>query len=100
MPKNSVITTTGDLRKFLVNMMTGIRDGVIDVEKAGAIIRAAQQINESFYSEIKTRHFQRAFGAKAHDLGQLPIGDFVEVGGTSPPALPGSPGEKVKELNP
>ena len=75
-----VITTTGDLRTFLVNMMTGIRDGRIDTEKAGAIIKAAQQINESFYSEIKTRQVQRAFGSKAHELGQLPIGHDVNLG--------------------
>lgn len=78
MPK--VIKTTGDLREFLTEMMTDIQGNRLNVEKAGAIIRAAQQINESFYSEIKTRHFQRQFGAKAHDLGHLPIGDDVAIG--------------------
>jgi hypothetical protein len=80
MAMSQTIKTTGDLREFLVGMMTNIQDGLIDVEKAGAIIRAAQQINESFYSEIKTRHFQRQFGAKAHDLGHLPIGDDLVLG--------------------
>lgn len=72
MPK-TVIETTGDLRQFLTNMMLGVRDGTISTDKATVIVKSAQQVNESFYSEIKTKQVEKAMGGKVHDLGQLPV---------------------------
>lgn len=72
MPK-SKIETTGDLREFLTNIMLGIRDGSISTDKASVIVKSAQQVNESFYSEIKTKQVEKAMGSKVHDLGKLPV---------------------------
>ena len=72
MPK-SAIETSGDLRLFLTNMMVGIRNGDIATDKASAIIKAAQQVNESFYSEIKVKQVNKAAGETVHALGQLPV---------------------------
>lgn len=72
MPK-AAIETTGDLREFLTNMMLGIRDGKISTDKASVIVKGAQQVNESFYSEIKTKQVEKAMGGKVHELGKLPV---------------------------
>lgn len=72
MPKTT-IETTGDLREFLTNMMLGVRNGDITTEKASTIVKAAQQVNESFYSEIKTKQVEKQMGGKIHELGQLPV---------------------------
>ncbi len=74
MPKAD-IPTSGDLREFLTNMMLGVKNGTLAVDKASVIIKAAQQVNESFYSEIKVRQVARAAGEAAHALGKLPVND-------------------------
>lgn len=50
---SKTIQTTGDLRTFLTNVMVGVKDGVVNADDASRITKLAQQINESFYSEIK-----------------------------------------------
>jgi hypothetical protein len=72
MPK-TVIETTGDLRQFLTNMMLGIRNGDLSTEKGSVIVKGAQQVNESFYSETKVKQVEKSMGGAIHDLGKLPI---------------------------
>lgn len=72
MPK-SAMTTSGDVREFLANIMLGIRDGKVATDKASVIVKAAQQINEGFYSEIKTKQVHKAAGETTYELGKLPI---------------------------
>lgn len=72
MPKTA-IETSGDLREFLTNMMLGVRNGDLSTDKAAVIVKGAQQVNESFYSEIKVKQVERALNGKLHDLGKLPI---------------------------
>jgi len=70
------IKTTGDLREFLVTMMIGVKDGLVDGEDARHITKLASQINESFYSEIKiakTRH--EIAGEQFSALGNTQIGN-------------------------
>ena len=71
------IRTAGQLREFLVNMMIGVKDGMLDNDKASRITKMAAQINESFYSEIKIARIQREAGLIAADFGQLPINTAV-----------------------
>jgi hypothetical protein len=68
------LQTTGQLREFLVDMAIGVKNGVLDLDKASRITKLAQQINESFYSEIKIARIQREAGIAAADLGELKIG--------------------------
>jgi hypothetical protein len=72
MPKTT-IETVGDVREFLTNAMLGIRNGQLTTDKAIAIIKAAQQVNESFYSEVKVKQVARQAGEAVHELGKLPI---------------------------
>lgn len=69
------IKTVGDLREFLVNMMIGVKNGDVDSQDAGQIVRLAAQVNESFYSEIKVAKIRRDVTGEAFEaLGQTPIG--------------------------
>ena len=74
LPKHG-IKTTGELREFLANMLIGIRDGQIEVDKAARMIKTAAQINESFYSEIKVAKVRLEAGQALTDLGRLPINE-------------------------
>lgn len=70
---SSKLKTTGQLREFLVDMMVGVKNGILDTEKARNVTKMAAQINESFYSEIKIARVQREAGIAVSDLGDLPI---------------------------
>lgn len=67
------IKTSGQLREFLVNMLVGVKDGLVESDKARNITKMAAQINESFYSEIKIAKVQLEAGNKIASLGSLPI---------------------------
>jgi hypothetical protein len=67
------IKTTGQLREFLVNMLIGVKDGLVENDKARNLTKMAAQINESFYSEIKIAKIQQEAGKVSAELGLLPI---------------------------
>lgn len=69
----SNIKTTGDLREFLTEVMEEVRGAKLTVDRASSVIKAAAQINESFYSEIKTKALEKKLGNQVKDIGQLPI---------------------------
>lgn len=69
----SKIKTTGDLREFLTEVMEEVRNAKLTVDRASSVIKAAAQINESFYSEIKTKALEKKLGNTVKDIGQLPI---------------------------
>lgn len=69
----SKIKTTGDLREFLTEVMEEVRDAKLSVDRASSVIKAAAQINESFYSEIKTKALEKKLGNTVKDIGQLSI---------------------------
>ena len=69
------IKTTGQLREFLTNMLIGVKDGTIKDAEARNITKMAAQINESFYSEIKTNKTRLEAGEKLRELGKLPINE-------------------------
>ena len=69
----SSIKTTGDLREFLTEVMEEVRSAKLTVDRASSVIKAAAQINESFYSEIKTKALEKKLGNTVKDIGQLNI---------------------------
>ena len=69
----SKIKTTGDLREFLTDVMEEVRGAKLSVERGSTVIKAAAQVNESFYSEIKTKALERTMGNATKDIGQLSI---------------------------
>jgi len=68
------ISTTGELREFLINMMLGVKDGHIDVSKASQLTKLAGQINESIYAEIKTARLKIDLEQQVSEMGSLEIG--------------------------
>ena len=69
----SNIKTTGDLREFLTDIMEEVRNAKLTVDRASSVIKAAAQVNESFYSEIKTKALEKKLGNQVKDIGQMPI---------------------------
>ena len=68
------IKTTGELRDFLVNMMVGVKNGDLDLDKASRITKLAGQVNESFYAEIKVAQVRASAGEQMKALGEMAIG--------------------------
>lgn len=69
------IKTTGQLRTFLADMMLGVKNGDLDLDKASRITKMAGQINESFYAEIKVAKVRTEAGQQMPTLGNMAIGD-------------------------
>lgn len=68
------IRTTGELRDFLANMMVGVKNGDLDLDKASRITKLAGQINESFYAEIKVAQVRASSGEELAKLGEIAVG--------------------------
>lgn len=68
------IRTTGELREFLVNMMTGVKDGDLPVDKASQITKLAGQVNESIYAEIKATRLAIDAKREYGEMGTMDIG--------------------------
>lgn len=68
------IKTTGELRSFLVNMMIGVKNGDLELDRASRITKLAGQINESFYAEIKVAKVRAEAGQVMPQLGEMQIG--------------------------
>ena len=49
---NKTVQTTA-ICGTLANMMVGVKNGTLDLDKASRITKLAGQINESFYAEVK-----------------------------------------------
>lgn len=72
------IKTTGGMREFLADMMLGIKNGHIDIDKASRITKMAGQINESLYAETKVAQVRKAAGQEMGVLGSMPLNDTTE----------------------
>ena len=71
------ITTCGDLRTFLINLMMDVKNETIDADKASRIAKVAAQVNENLYAEIKTARLMLDTGKESFIVGNLPIGKTV-----------------------
>lgn len=72
---NKTVQTTGDLRDFLANMMVGVKNGTLDLDKASRITKLAGQINESFYAEVKVAKIRAEAGEAMPALGGMRVGE-------------------------
>jgi hypothetical protein len=73
--KNVNIQTAGQLRQFLCNMILGIKNGDLELNKATQITKMAEQITNSLYSEMKMQQLQIAAGRQYEAIGQMALGD-------------------------
>lgn len=72
------IRTTGELRDFLVDMMIGVKNGHLEVDKASRITKLAAQVTENMYAEIKIAKVRKEAGAQADEFGSLHVGTSKE----------------------
>lgn len=72
------IVTSGDLRSFLLDVMVGVRDGTVEVQKASVITKLAQQTTENMYAELKARKMALDAGQTADNVGGLVLGPVTE----------------------
>ena len=69
------IDTAGQLRRFLADMLVGVKNGHVAPEKASQITKMAAQINESLYAEIKATRVLSDLKKQVPEFGDLPIGE-------------------------
>lgn len=69
------IETAGQLRQFLCNMILGIKNGDLELNKATQITKMAEQITNSLYSEMKMQQLQLSAGRQYYAIGQMPVGN-------------------------
>lgn len=67
------ISNTGELRDFLTMLMVGVKNGDTKIDEARTIVKLAEKVNESYYSELKVAQVNIQLGSKVADLGKLSI---------------------------
>ncbi len=77
------IRTAGQLRAFLCDAMTDVREGRLAVDKASVIQKIAAQVNENMYAEAKVAKMRRDAGEVVQGLGELPLRDATDIDGDS-----------------
>ena len=70
---NKTISNTGELRDFLAMLMVGVKNGDTKIDEARTIVKLAEKVNESYYSELKVAQISIQLGNKVAALGGLPI---------------------------
>ena len=66
---------SGEMRRFLMETMEGVRSGSMGVNEANSIYKLSSQINESVYSELKAIRVLTELGDTVDDFGKLDIGE-------------------------
>lgn len=69
----SAITTTGDLRNAIAEMIVKVRDGKCELDDAAAIAKLAGRLNETFFAEISAMKVQKELGQEVAKLGEMAI---------------------------
>lgn len=72
----TAIKTTGELRQFLLEGMTALRDGKMDISTANTLQKMASQINESLYAELKAMALMQQLSQEQQPLGHRPLTDL------------------------
>ena len=72
------INTTGKVRAFLADTLAKIQDGDIEVEKAHAIVKMANQIHQSLQAEAKIMKIRADAGQAVGRLGHMEVGESAE----------------------
>lgn len=71
----SKINTTGKVRNFLADTLESIQNGTIEVEKAHAIVKMANQIHQSLQAEAKIMKIRADAGQAVGKLGHMEVGE-------------------------
>lgn len=72
------INTTGKVRAFLADTLEKIQSGDIEVEKAHAIVKMANQIHQSLQAEAKIMKIRADAGQAVGRLGHMEVGESSE----------------------
>lgn len=72
------INTTGKVRAFLADTLEKIQSGNIEVEKAHAIVKMANQIHQSLQAEAKIMKIRADAGQAVGRLGHMEVGESSE----------------------
>jgi len=72
------INTTGKVRAFLADTLANIQNGSIEVEKAHAIVKMANQIHQSLQAEAKIMKIRADAGQAVGKLGHMEVGESSE----------------------
>lgn len=73
--KMQVAKTTGQLRTVLAEVLQGVLDGTVEIERATSMHKLAKNISESLYSETKIAMFRNEIGERPEKFGSLALGD-------------------------
>jgi hypothetical protein len=63
-PVPSVLNTTQDMRRFLINQMTGVAEGTVNIAVAKGVSNLSQQIYNTMNMEIKHALAMQKLGDK------------------------------------
>lgn len=63
----------GELRAKLADIMTEVSSGKLTVERANAAVKAAGQINESIYAELKAKALAKRLDETVYPSGKMPL---------------------------
>ena len=74
----SKINTTGKVRSFLADTLENIQNGAIEVEKAHAIVKMANQIHQSLQAEAKIMKIRADAGQAVGKLGHMEVGESTD----------------------
>lgn len=72
------INTTGKVRIFLADTLESIKNGSIEVEKAHAIVKMANQIHQSLHAEAKIMKIRADAGQTIGRLGHMEVGESTD----------------------
>lgn len=98
MPLNEVLSTSGEIRRFLAQTMVEIRSGQLSVAQAAAIAAQAKEITSSMQVEINVHKLRQGLltsGKGMVDMGKVQIENPVapmgrmEIGSSDTPVLSG-----------
>lgn len=67
------IKKVGQLRQYLGDLMHKVMDGTAKVEETRVVVKLAEKINDSFYSETKVQLLAVQLGKKAVPTGELSL---------------------------
>lgn len=81
--RDGKLNTAGELRGFLADVLTGIRDGTVAVDRAQAIAKVTAQINQSLIVEVNAALQIRKMGEGHPEAGSMLLtSDLpIEAGG-------------------
>lgn len=76
MSKNPAIETTGEIRQFLLRMISEIEKGDMPLDKANCLCKTIGRLHESLLTETRIMVVKMAAGERLSEFGSLLIGSI------------------------